>query len=564
MPAAEAKRPPNLVLVITDQQRPPMHWGDVDQEWLDRLTPADAELRRTGLTFDRAYTATAMCSPSRASFLTGTYPSRHGVTLTLTEERVWSDPKNLPWVLAKARESIRDGAITGRRLARSLARNIFRVGPKSGGEPELPAGIDTLATMLQAGGYHVALRGKWHLTRPLNGESWTMADGERIERDYGFEGWEPADAGGDILPENFGGGNGGPGEGWDEVYTRQVEAFLAREDLPEPFCLVVSFINPHDVLAYPETYREGGYSRDEFADLNLPLPPSVDESLREKPVVQAMVRLGLDGILGPLKNRGQQRDYVNFYAHLQRVVDRHIARVLEALGDPGDPGSVRSRTVIARISDHGDMGMSHGGLRQKVFNAYEETIRVPLVVSNPVCYTEPARTDALASLVDIVPTFLGLAGVQTDATIDGCDLTPVLANYATPDEAAVKATGVDLSPIAGGAGAETVRDHVLFTYDDHQASMALQNGPGQPNRIRCVRDGRWKYAVYLDPDQVVAPQYECYDLEEDPDEVVNLVDRDTGRGRTPEAERERVRLNAVLRQACEEAGMTSPPVPAAT
>ena len=52
MPAAEAKRPPNLVLVITDQQRPPTHWGDADPERPDPPTPAGAALRRTGPTFD--------------------------------------------------------------------------------------------------------------------------------------------------------------------------------------------------------------------------------------------------------------------------------------------------------------------------------------------------------------------------------------------------------------------------------------------------------------------------------------------------------------------------------
>ena len=61
-------------------------------------------------------------------------------------------------------------------------------------------------------------------------------------------------------------------------------------------------------------------------------------------------------------------------------------------------------TVIVRMSDHGEMGMSHGGLRQKVFNAYEETLRVPLVISNPLLFPEPVRTDALASLIDVVPT----------------------------------------------------------------------------------------------------------------------------------------------------------------
>ena len=62
------------------------------------------------------------------------------------------------------------------------------------------------------------------------------------------------------------------------------------------------------------------------------------------------------------------------------------------------PGSLRSRTVIVRCADHGEMGLSHGGLRQKAFNAYEETIRVPLIVSNPVLFPEARETDALASL----------------------------------------------------------------------------------------------------------------------------------------------------------------------
>ena len=63
-----------------------------------------------------------------------------------------------------------------------------------------------------------------------------------------------------------------------------------------------------------------------------------------------------------------------------------------------------------------------------------------------------------------------------------------------------------------------MRDAVLFTYDDHQAGTAFQNVSGQPNRIRCVRDERWKYAVYLDPSGAAAPEYELYDLEGDPDE----------------------------------------------
>ena len=121
------------------------------------------------------------------------------------------------------------------------------------------------------------------------------------------------------------------------------------------------------------------------------LPPTVDEDLRDKPAVHALMQMGMTAYLGPLRNRRDQLDYVNFYAHLHRVVDAKIGRVLAALGDAADPGSLRSRTVVVRCADHGEMGLSHGGLRQKTFNTYEETINVPLVVSNPVLFPTPPR-----------------------------------------------------------------------------------------------------------------------------------------------------------------------------
>ena len=65
------------------------------------------------------------------------------------------------------------------------------------------------------------------------------------------------------------------------------------------------------------------------------------------------------------------------------------------------------------------MGLSHGGLRQKAFNVYEETINVPLVVSNPVLFGKPARTEALASLVDVLPTVLPLGGRELPGELAG-------------------------------------------------------------------------------------------------------------------------------------------------
>src|SRR5215208_4391432 len=84
------------------------------------------------------------------------------------------------------------------------------------------------------------------------------------------------------------------------------------------------------------------------------------------------MRMGMAAYRGALRGRRAQLDYVNFYAHLHRVVDAKIGRILSALGSADDPESLRSRTVIVRSSDHGEMGLSHGGLRQKMFNVHED------------------------------------------------------------------------------------------------------------------------------------------------------------------------------------------------
>ena len=534
---------PNIVLLITDQQRYPRHWPD-DPSFLRDLTPNDHEISRTGLSFRQGYCNTAMCSPSRATLFTGLYPAQHGVTLTHTAADLTPDPKNAPFVLQNMANLMRKPGAPRERLLVGFGRGLLRMGPKSGNEPELPADIPNLASILRGAGYEVQYRGKWHLTHPGGGE-WTGADSERLERDYGFAGWVPPDAGENTKAENFGGGNAGPyAAGWDEVYTRQVEEWLGMDDLPEPFCLVVSLVNPHDVLGYPSSYERGGYSPEEFRELGIGLPPSFDEDLRDKPSVHTLMQMGMTAYLGPLRSEQARLDYVNFYAHLHRVIDEKLGRVVGALGDAEDPESLRNRTVLVRVSDHGEMGLSHGGLRQKAFNAYEETVRVPIVVSCPALFPEPAETDAIAGLVDVVPTVAGLAGVDLDGATKGRDLSPVLAEHA--------GTGHDW--LSGVSPAPSVHEHFHFTYDDHQAGTAMKNVTGQPNRVRAVGDGRWKYAMYFDPAGNAKSEYELYDLDRDPNEMTNLVDYRTGEALDRADEAPLAEMRERLRAAMDEAG----------
>ena len=493
-------KPPNILLLITDQQRAPRHWPD-EPGWLEQLMPNDAELARTGVTFTNGFCNSAMCSPSRATLFTGRFPAQHGVTLTLTAADLKPDPRNTPAVVATMADILRRHQAPAGRVLRGFTRGLFRSGPKSGHEPELPSRMANLATLLHEGGYTVAYKGKWHLTHPSGGAGamlggWTAADAERIERDYGFGEWEAPDAGENAKASNFGGGNAGEGEGWDEVYTRQVEQFLGRADLPEPFCLVVSLVNPHDVLGYPASYLPGGYEPSEFRDLGVDLPPTIDEDLSTKPAVQSLMRMGMAAYLGPLSDRRAQLDYVNFYAHLHRVVDAKIGRLLTALGSADDPGSLRSRTVIVRCADHGEMGLAHGGLRQKAFNVYEETINVPLVVSNPVLFRKPARRRR--------------ARVARRRAADHADARwprdPRRARRPRPDaddrrrrRARARGGGARRGRPRGRsldhpAPAPSVQDAIHFTYDDHQAgdrdagrARAAEPRPRDPHARREVR-----------------------------------------------------------------------------
>ncbi|MEZ5062881.1 MAG: sulfatase-like hydrolase/transferase [Solirubrobacterales bacterium] len=92
-------RPPSFLLLITDQQRRPRHWPE-ESGWLQSLMPGDAELARTGITFDNAFCNTAMCSPSRTTLFTSRWPAEHGVELTLTAADLRPDPRNTPAVAA--------------------------------------------------------------------------------------------------------------------------------------------------------------------------------------------------------------------------------------------------------------------------------------------------------------------------------------------------------------------------------------------------------------------------------------------------------------------------------
>jgi arylsulfatase A-like enzyme len=215
-----------------------------------------------------------------------------------------------------------------------------------------------------------------------------------------------------------------------------------------------------------------------------------------------------------------KRDYLNFYGNLMKESDAYLVQILDTLETQG----LLDKTLVIQTSDHGEMGLTHGGARQKNFNFYEETLRVPLVFSNPRLYPQPVRSPAMVSHVDFLPTLASL--------------------FQAPGSARADWEGKDYSRIVRDPAAAGVQDYIVFTYDDFQAGQASGPYVPPPNHITSIREGQYKLAKYYDVDGVVPEQWEMYDLQTDPLEVRNIASPNTVR--TPEEEQELQRLKAKL------------------
>jgi arylsulfatase A-like enzyme len=418
---------PNLLFIITDQERHLQHWP---ADFANKHLPSLKQLQQTGITFQHAFTNACMCSPSRATFVTSQYPSLTGVTTTGSPQPKFS----------------------------------------------LPIDSVTLAHVVKQAGYgKIEWQGKWHLGN--------------TPQDYGFTGWDPPDAGNYLtLNDTLGGGI--PAN--DARFLDNILNFIERQSTQqqqeeEPWCLVASFVNPHDVYVAQHHHHmeEAGYNKEDLNRIQVPLPHNCREDLSENAKPRAHARMTWHSEY----NDTSMQEYVNFYAHLHTLVDAQILQVLEKLHSTRQ----RDTTVIFRFADHGEQALSHG-LVEKFYNVYEESIHIPLIVSNPKLQASGQETNSLASLLDILPTVADLLGVSNafETCFYGTSLVEVLENPRTcPNEV------------------------VHFTYDDIPSRNA-------PSKIRCIRTLGYKYAVYFTPDGKDA-DWELYDLKVDPEENHNVA-----------------------------------------
>ena len=211
---------------------------------------------------------------------------------------------------------------------------------------------------------------------------------------------------------------------------------------------VASFVNPHDIafsgFGWEQILRFG--PPDDAVPFIAEAPSQAD-SFEGRPRAQ---RLFAETWPKMLYEQAIDETYRRLYYHLIRQVDRAIWRILEALAASG----MADDTIIVFTSDHGDLLGAHGGMPQKWHNAYDEAVRVPLLVSGPGVDRHPEGIWSPTSHVDLVPTLLGLAGIDIDAATSG-----VAAHHV----GAQPLPGRDLSRVLGGPlpGAPSAGSHLL-------------------------------------------------------------------------------------------------------
>jgi len=374
---------PNILIVMTDHQRADTVLGEHPA-----ITPNVGRLAAEGVTFTNAFCPSPHCCPSRATFHSGLYPSRHGV---------WNNVCN----------------------EQALSRG-------------LKEGVRLWSEDLAAAGYRMHFAGKWHVSseETPKDRGWTehMVSGFRPS-EHGVN-WdhfrkiaaepEPDERGeGEILCPGYGtyrlyGTRPPEGEGHDETAIRkalEVTATLARERAP--WCLYVGLVGPHDPFVVPQRYID----MYDLADVEL--PASYSDELADKPRVYQRMRRTRFGQLTEREVREGIRHFRAYCTYL----DDMFGRLLDALDATGQA----ENTLVLYCADHGDYCGEHG-LFCKGIPCFKGAYHVPVVIRWPSVVTDPGRrVDSFVSLADFAPTFLDAAGVKAERRFAGMSLMPFLA-----------------------------------------------------------------------------------------------------------------------------------------
>ncbi|QHI69939.1 sulfatase family protein [Tichowtungia aerotolerans] len=462
----------NVLLITSDQQ----HWNTLGFLNSEIHTPNLDQLAAQGMVFSRTYCPNPTCTPTRASMITGQYPSQHGA---------WS-------------------------LGTKLMDDVHTVGED-----------------FAAAGYRTALVGKAHFQPLASTEEFPSMEAYPILQDlefwkefngpfYGFEHVELARNHTDeahvgqhyaLWMEEKGFAS------WRDSFRTPTGTQDAQEyswDLPEEFhyntwisdrttglledyqqndenfFLWASFFDPHPSYLVPEPWASM------YDPAALTLPGQRDEEHRDNPLHYRKTQEKnpdfsmyeepggnvCHGFESHLRTEEQLRKDLACYYGMVSCLDKYIGRILDRLDELG----LAENTLVIFTTDHGHLFGQHGLVAKGAFN-YEDLIRIPFIARLPESIAAASQSPAMQSLVDLAPTILDFCGLPIPRTMTGISQKPVWLGE------------------AGG-----VRDRIMVE-NRHQPFLV---------NSKTYVDRRYKLTVYCGSDEG-----ELFDLQEDPGEFYN-------------------------------------------
>lgn len=418
----DGAKPRNVIFILVDDLRYDA-MGFMGHPFLK--TPHIDALAAGGANFSNAFVTTSLCSPSRASILTGQFMHNHRVV----------DNNDLA-----------------------------------------PEDAIFFPQYLQQAGYQTAFVGKWH----MGGHS----DAPRP----GFDHWVSFRGQGNYVS---------PGKQWklnvngkhvpqqgyitDELTDYAVD-WLGDRDKSKPFFLYLSHKAVH------ADFRPAERHMDLYADAEVPEPATqadTEENYTGKPMWVKNQRNSWHGVDFPYHSSLDIKEYYRAYCRTLMAVDDSVGRLMQLLREQG----LADDTMVVFMGDNGFLFGEHGLIDKR--NAYEESMRVPLVAHCPAMLPAGSTVEGVVANIDIGPTILQLAGLETPERMDGRSFAQLAAGKLSPEQ---------------------WRDYLLYEY------YWEWNFPHTPTMF-ALRGDRFKFIQY----HGIWDTDELYDLQSDPHETKNLI-----------------------------------------
>ncbi|MBU2929880.1 sulfatase-like hydrolase/transferase [Winogradskyella psychrotolerans] len=456
---------PNIIFLMTDDQR----WDNFGCYGRPEFKTDNIDkLAEEGVVFDRAYYPVAICMPSRATIMSGRYLSNHRVG--------FSYPNNL-----------------------TFSKSDFR---------------DTYPAQLKQAGYRTGFVGKfgfpvtdkaYHAEGGVSdydlqehlGEYFDFFTGRGVHFRGAFKMWPEDETLKKIYNED---------RPLNERTLKTGDAmlhFLDTQPKDKPFCLSVSFYavkNDKDIDMYPPHIKE-------FENQIFSVPENWVEGKNTK-----LPEL-LDHWRGvPLHKKRTStpelyQKLVRRFATQGYTVDQQVGRLVKKLEDMG----VLDNTIIIYTSDNGRFHGSQGLYDKAIL--YEESIKAPLIVFDGRKRKEESgyREKAFISSVDIAPTLLSFAGLETPEKMQGKSFKGILNQTQNREDwqKSVYSESLFITDL-----------HSKRKYEDFEIANQDIIKANKSYRSRGIRNEKFKYIIYYEHTPVIE---ELYDLKNDPNEMNNLV-----------------------------------------